>query len=417
MNPYSQFNQRGAATLLVAVMIILLITVGSFASTRQITGDSKANNHLFFRTKALEAANAGLAAIIADILDPNRKSTYLNNLTSFTTLKDPQLKTTKYNLNDATFSLLIKQISDDPASGMQRIHVVSTGCYPDCSAISGKAVVEQDISVDIKGGINNDWLSINGSYNNLYNSSINVHNAPQGTSGIGIGNSYYKCSGGNVITPTNCIAGAVSSGSPSTIDTGENNGYNNWEAKPEYPGFDCTTVDHISDSSPILGPDADKCQESVAMKMPQPRDKKTPADYFNKYFPNKSKSEIKAFFDSKSDDEYVWVEGSATLKPEDGKIYQGSNVINTLGKTVIVNGDLAIPPLTGTLTDAKWTFLYVAGNMLINSGYRINGTIAVEGNLNFHGSIFIWADMGAKASLRPFAITSYGGKSGWRDFK
>ena len=95
MNPYSQFNQRGAATLLVAVMIILLITVGSFASTRQITGDSKANNHLFFRTKALEAANAGLAAIIADILDPNRKSTYLNNRTSFTTLKDPQVKTTK----------------------------------------------------------------------------------------------------------------------------------------------------------------------------------------------------------------------------------------------------------------------------------------------------------------------------------
>jgi hypothetical protein len=423
-------KQRGAATLLVTVVIILLITISSFAATRQIVSDSKSNNSLFFRNKALEAANAGLSALIADILDKERTSTYLNNLDTFTTLKDPDLKTTKYNLVDvdAIFTLEIIKINDDPATGMQRIHAVSTGCYPaDC--LSGKAVAEQDISIDIKGGISTDWLSVNKGLNRLNSSSINVHNAPQDTAGTGVGSGITNCSDGDVFAPLNCKPPTIiqqsspdgghlidvyqaMKGSPPTIDL--NVYYTNWAPTPTAPlGTICI---------PIVG---EFCKETAKeTTLPVKRPVLTGNEYFKKYYGTTDRLKIKTGIRNGAysspeftADRFAWIEGDVTMK-SDCRLYDSTgNLIDSAGKHIIINGNLTADPFFAATNDSEWGFLYVAGSVRINALARIKGAMAVEGDFNLNGSLQFYIDTSsAISSFKKLKTTSYGGKAGWSDF-
>lgn len=420
-------KQRGAATLLVGILTILIVTIGSFALTRQISADSGSNNSLYFRNKALEAANAGIASLIADISDKNSARTYLDNLDALTVLTTITIDA-KYAYTDTGYTLKIMKIANDPSTGATRIHVQSTGCYPtDCS--SGKAIVEQDIVVSIKGGLVNDWLSVNKSLNRMYGSSINVHNAPQGTTGSGLGG-INNCTGGDVINPTNCVSPGVTQMVPpeggNPIDvyaTTPNVYYTNWEPTPGAPaGTNCRKEpDSISPN----------CAESsnTPGKNPAVRPQLSNDKYFEKYYGDKSRAEVKTSIQdgdysapSFPASSYVWVDGDVTMK-SDGKLYNNlGSVIPTDGKHVIIDGNLSSDPIAwpgitvDAANDSKWSFLYVAGNMKMYGALRINGPLAVQGDFNLNGSLQFYAKTADDASFPPMKDKLYSGKSGWRDF-
>ncbi|WP_348943739.1 hypothetical protein ABHF33_09480 [Chitinibacter sp. FCG-7] len=401
MNP-SLYRQHGATTLLVSSLLLIVITLGGLTLSRQVIQDSKASNQLFFRAKALEAANAGVAGFTAQLIDKNKNKTLLNglNATPGTVTLDA-----KYALSNLAYSLKANTIANDPVTGLPRLQLSSTGCLPaDCS--DAKAVVTQYISYEQVGGVVNDYLSINDTLNRVSGTSVTVHSAPNGASGIGYGNTINNCTAGQYApaTASGCSTSAGSLFDSTTMY------YTNWEPKTGMPpGYDCT-----------LPGNQPNCQESPTKKAATDREQKSDSNYFKQYFGTKDKNEIKARIDSGDLDpnKYIWIEGDATTKG-DHLIYKpDGNPIDPEGKIVIITGNLNSGPSNWfqQVTDHSWGMVYVGGDVNLSCDCRIKGMMAVEGNMNVYGSLHFWADPGAKSLFDEFIVLSYAGKSGWRDF-
>jgi hypothetical protein len=418
MNKTSLQSQQGAATLLVTVILTLIITIGGISISQQISKDTQNSNQLYFRNKALEASNAGISAFIAQLTDDSLSKTFLDSINTTTPIEISL--NSKFSLTNAGYTLSAIKVGND-ADGNSQLLLTSTGCYPsDCS--SGKSVVNQYISYNNLGGISNDWLSVNKNFNRLWGTSVNVHNAPQGTTGTGIGGAINNCSGGDVTNPTSCVGASITQATPpeggAPIDV-----YNMSGSSPDevyYSNWECTDPTKT-----------ETCKESAigaSGKKPAKRPQLSDQKYFEKYYGKNSKESLKDGFKkgkySSADfpaSSYVWVDGNVTMQA-DGKLRDSKgNIIDTEGKHVFIDGNLTSSPVGTHITvdaasDNKWEFLYVSGDMKIQGTLRINGPTAIQGDFNIHGSLQFYADTADNKSFPPFKTITYNGKSGWRDF-
>ncbi|WP_410499944.1 hypothetical protein [Chitinibacter sp. S2-10] len=366
----SLHRQQGASTLLISAVLLIMITLGGLSISRQVIQESKASNQLFFRTKALEAANAGVAAFTAQLSDESINKTMLNGLSS-----TPSTITlnSKYADANLVYSLSAKTTTPDPVSGLPRLELTSTGCASNCS--DGKAVVTQYISYEQLGGMLNDYLSINDTLTRIWGSSVTVDGAPPGSTGIGYGADAVNCN----------------SPAPCTSDP-----------------YNTSMFFYTNDGAP-----GDK-------KAPAARGKKSSADYWKQIFGKTSRAAMKTKAESASPGNVVWINGDVEIKTGDRLLHpkDGSAPIDTANKIVIVDGNMTASALNqSAANDAVWGLVYVTKDVDIAGTGRINGMLAVEGNMRASGgSLHLYANPGSKGLQDPYKSLSFAGKSGWRDF-
>ena len=148
-----QTRQKGMATLLVSVMLVLLITVGVFATSRSVFSEVKATQNTYWTKRATQAGDGGIEYAIAWLVGANSNPHW----TSATGNPPYDLSGTPLAYSDGAYTVNVK-LSRQSSSGL--IELVSTATGTDRASAT---IRQQIVLINLLApGFTNTPLVING---------------------------------------------------------------------------------------------------------------------------------------------------------------------------------------------------------------------------------------------------------------
>ncbi|WP_410498467.1 PilX N-terminal domain-containing pilus assembly protein [Chitinibacter sp. S2-10] len=449
-------RQRGIATLLVTIVILMIATIMMVFSNRSALLEQKTATNQLKRAMAFDAAQSGLDLFVAKLLDANSGvpaaymtgtagaytgvNTAYGNATSVLNSKGYLNSSSSGTYHEFTNSLLSANASGQNFSGVTltaptgsnqllsysiylvdlgggRVRVFSRGCADEVCPASSSAFAEAVVSVDVNvNGQSRCAVEVNQTVTMVNNSSVNGF-APSGKCGVAMGDA-------------------------NVVDGGGNGG----AGKPTPPNYDLQSCDSNATNCPYPG--------GVGAQTPQQNGVKvngvnTATDsYFTNYFGNnpaaiQGDSSTRTFSGNAtgtnlcaeiaaataSSQRVLWITGNLTLSLSDnggwgagscpqnfyrGPGWQESSTNNPV--TVIVGGDLNVSTGMGALQ--LYGLFFVRGNANLYGSITLAGMFATEGNLRNEVSLNVESNQSWINQFKFPPVSSSGGKltQTWRDF-
>jgi len=400
------FYQRGAASLLISLVLLTVITFVSLYTSRTVLMEQKISANDFRSRIAFETAEAGAEDAIAYINggwdrddDGVLDAVYDTNGDGV-----GDINTTDIKLSDDTTVTghVVVELTDVSSGDIVAIKVKSTGTSPDRTA---SRIITQVLAL-VPGipNIPDNPLLTRGSI--VIDGSATVFN-DQGASTIWSG---------------------------SAVDLGSNNSTHTQIANPDdanYPNclggsVDCGTVnssdrytsglDIVENDDSLANLSDDEFFVNFFGALPETyHDSRVTLDVLGANVGNLASADPPGL--DLATNEVIWVEGNANI---DGGTVGCSTAVtganecpaaNLKPSIVIINGDV-----TFSGSPHFYGLLYITGNVSVGGGLDVTGAMVVQGeNLNTSGSLDVKYDSGVLSSASKKGKPGGGGGS-WRDF-
>jgi len=417
-------RQRGAVTILISIVMLLLITMVVLTTSKTVLMEQKISSNAVRSGQSLESAETGLQEAL-NYLSTNPNWNYIQALSSgdpFNIFETSSPADTTPDVNTGTltnssgttsgsYTLTLGSKSDMSADPVI-IEIVSTGVSDD--GVASRVVTRLIKFIDpLPFPLDNPVLSGAGA---TLSGTARVQN-PEGNSTI--------WSGGNVNTGSNTLIA-----NPDSVDTG---GASNYPDCMETP-MTCQIIP--SSTSTLKGLDIVEQDSSLASLT---------NDAFFKNFFGMTKTEYKNMmvslqvspgnvtneWDASSpgvshaQNEIIWVDATSSTPMLNGNNVSGCQTSSTANDAygnatclstertpsiLIVDGDLK---LVGNFD--FYGILFVTGNIFGAGTARVEGSVVVGGQSNTTGTLDVWfnSDMVKGAGTG----NNWGGSDGgWRDF-
>ncbi len=356
----SRHKQRGAASLLISLTILTLLTIITLYTSKNILTEQKISNNDYRTRQAFEAAEAGIAAVLANLRTnmDNDNDGFVDGTAGDATTAPAGIFDSDGNDSRDSKSLAVGSTSatvvlnDISSSELTIIEVQSTGRSADKSAT--RTITRTFVIVDPIPNAPENPLTTKGTV--TLAGSANVHNS-EGHSTIWSGGDV------NLSNASTRIPDVAAANYPGCMD--------NPDVNP------CATVS-ISQQS-VMGLDVIEFDSSIGNL--------SSAQLFENFFGRSMASFKDKFVDinttpanapsdiSLQTEKAIWIDGSGGA----------TTTLNgtTVGCTVAVNGN------TCTLANRKPSILIIDGNATLAGNATFYGVVFVTGNLNITGNTTI----------------------------
>jgi hypothetical protein len=394
-------TQRGATTLIMSVVLLVLVTMVAAYTGGAILFEQKISANEFRERQAFEAAESGLATAIAYMAERGGADKNKDGII------DPVFDTDGDGLGDTTVGIFVdnSSVTVNVAGDFPNYTVVSQGTSDDGSAT--RTVRTIGASVDTLPNSPDNPLTTRGAVG--INGSATLHN-PEGNSTIWSGNDVDL--GSNNATATN-IADPSDANYPGCMDTSMTCSTTRSSSKVAV-GLD--VVENDSSLANLSG--AQMFQNFFGTSMANYRDSRVTLEVDAADANNLSTNDANPGVHL-GVGEVIWVEGdtlfedTTTVGCEVEVAGAATCPVGSLDPSVmIINGDL-----TTVGTPTFYGVVYVIGNMNLSGNNTVHGAMVVAGELTSGagGSLDIWYNsdvLGASRDNGPLAASP----GSWQDW-